>query len=137
MDGQDRVNAMNPRMERFLEVVQQDHAVLAVILFGSRARDGHTPTSDTDLCLVLPFGKDTADDQMTVRMRYLKEDDLDLRIFQQLPLYVRQRVLKEGVVLFCRDLDALYAIAYRTAQAFEDFRPAYREYLRQVADVGP
>jgi hypothetical protein len=73
----------------------------------------------------------------TVRMRYLKDADLDLRIFQQLPLYVRRRVLKEGVVLVCRDFDALYAMAYRTAQAFEDFKRIYRQYLEQVAHVGP
>jgi predicted nucleotidyltransferase len=128
---------MTPRLTRFLEEVQQDEAVLAVILFGSRARGDATPASDTDLCLVLPFGKDAAEDQVTVRMRYLKDADLDLRIFQQLPLYVRRRVLKEGVVLVCRDFDALYAMAYRTAQAFEDFKRIYRQYLEQVAHVGP
>jgi len=31
-------------------------------------------------------------------------------------------VLKEGAVLFVRDEDALYALAIRTARAFEDFR---------------
>ena len=136
MEVRERINAMNPRVKRFLEEVQQDHAVLAVILFGSRARDEHTSTSDTDLCLVLPFGKEAADDPMTVRMRYLKHDDLDIRIFQQLPLYIRRRVLKEGVVLFCRDLDALYSMAYRTARAFEDFKPTYQQYLERVAHVG-
>lgn len=126
---------MEPRLERFLDDVRQDRAVLAVILFGSRARGDHAPASDTDLCLVLPFRKDAEHDQVAVRMRYLKDNDLDIRIFQQLPLHIRRRVLKEGVVLFCRDLDGLYAMAYRTAQAFEDFKVIYREYLEQVADV--
>lgn len=130
------INAMTPRLARFLDDVRQDEAVLAVILFGSRARGEATPDSDTDLCLVLPVGKETEADQVAVRLRYLKDHDLDLRIFQQLPLYVRRRVLKEGVVLLCRDLDALYAMAYRTAQAFEDFKPIYRQYLEQVAHVG-
>jgi hypothetical protein len=44
--------------------------------------------------------------------------------------------LKEGAVLLCKDLDALYVIAYRTAQAFEDFKPIYRDYLNQVAHAG-
>lgn len=69
-------------------------------------------------------------------MRYLKDHDLDIRIFQQLPLPIRRRVLKEGVVLFCRDLDALYAMAYRTAQAFEDFKLIYREYLACIIHDG-
>jgi len=124
---------MNPPLKRFLEEVRQDPAVLAVILFGSRARHEDTQASDTDLCLVLRSGKDGPENQMTVRMHYLKYDDLDIRIFQQLPLYVRQRVLKEGEVLLCDDLDALYEVAYRTVQAFEHFKPAYRRYLEEVA----
>jgi len=48
----------------------------------------------------------------------------------------RVQRLKEGEILFCSDLDSLYDLAYRTAQAFEDFKPIYREYLEQVADAG-
>lgn len=129
---------MDPHVERLIEKVKADEAVLAVILFGSHARGEELPGSDIDLCLVLAPARDTKTDQMTARMAYLPygSERLDLRIFQQLPLYIRRRVLKEGVVLLCKDLDALYAIAYRTAQAFEDFKPIYRHYLDQVAHAG-
>lgn len=129
---------MDPLIERLIEKVKADEAVLAVILFGSRARGEELPGSDIDLCLVLAPARGTKIDQMTARVAYLPHGSgrLDLRIFQQLPLYIRRRVLKEGTVLLCKDLDALYAIAYRTAQAFEDFKPIYRHYLDQVAHVG-
>jgi len=39
-------------------------------------------------------------------------------------------------VLFVRDEDALYDLAFRTIQAFEDFRPYYRTYLAEVARAG-
>jgi len=42
-------------------------------------------------------------------------------------------VLKEGRVLFVRDEDRLYDTAFRTVQAFEDFRPGYQAYLNEVA----
>jgi hypothetical protein len=42
-------------------------------------------------------------------------------------------VLKEGVVLFVRDEDELYALAARTARAFEAFRHIQRLYLDEVA----
>jgi hypothetical protein len=32
-----------------------------------------------------------------------------------------------------KDEDALYEVAFRTAQAFEDFKHIYRDYLEQVA----
>jgi hypothetical protein len=120
-------------VERLVEEAKVDQGVLAVILFGSRARGETTPTSDIDVCLVLPLGQDTETDCLHMRTKYLRYDNLDLRIYQQLPLYVRQRVLKEGRVLSCRDDDMLYRIAYLTLQAFEDFKPIYHQYLEEVA----
>ena len=67
------------------------------------------------------------------RLEYAAEADVDLVVFQQLPLAVRTRIIKEGEVLFVRDEDTLYALAVRTAQAFERFRHIHREYLEQVA----
>jgi hypothetical protein len=46
-------------------------------------------------------------------------------------------VLKEGKILLCQDDDLLYEIAFRTAQAFEDFRHLYYGYLEELAHVGP
>ena len=63
---------------------------------------------------------------------FFKHADLDLTIFQQLPLSVRSRVLREGKVLFVRDEDRLYEVAVRTARAFEGFRHHYRGYLDAV-----
>jgi predicted nucleotidyltransferase len=124
--------------EHLLEAITNDEAILAVILFGSRARGDSTAMSDYDVCLVLHPNHATQDDQVAVRLRYMpfQGDRLDLRIFQQLPIYVRHRVLKEGQVLFDRDEDLLYAVACRTATIFEDFKPFYRDYLSQVACAG-
>ena len=66
------------------------------------------------------------------RLDYLKHTLLDIQIFQQLPLYVRRRILKEGQVLFVRDEALLYELAFRTAQAFEDFKRIYASYLVSV-----
>jgi hypothetical protein len=71
------------------------------------------------------------------KVAYLKQGTLDVHLFQQLPLYIRRRVLKEGQVLFERDTDALYELAFRTAQAFEDFKPIYQTHLAEVARAGP
>jgi len=129
---------MNPDVARLVDKVKVDETVLSVLLFGSHARGDDTPTSDIDLCLVLRPGRENRADQTAARMAYLEDGSGRLRIhvFQQLPLYIRRRVLKEGVVLLCKDWDALYGIAFRTAQAFDDFKPIYRAYLDQVAHVG-
>ena len=108
----------------------QDADVLAVILFGSVARGEQTARSDIDVCLVLtPERIRDKSVASRTRLEYLSHLDLDVQIFQALPLYIRYRVLREGQVLFVRDEDLLYEVAFRTAQAFEDFKPIYFCYL--------
>ncbi len=111
---------------------------MAVILYGSHARQEAGPGSDRDLCLVLVPGRDTRADQTRVRAAYLEFGGgrLDIRIFQQLPLYIRRRILREGRILYCRDEDVMYKVSYRTAQMFADFKPIYEAYLAEVARAG-
>jgi predicted nucleotidyltransferase len=124
------------RLERCLSKAQEDDDILAVILFGSVARGEDTPTSDVDVCLVLQPREYSPLTLSRKKLAYLKEGNLDIHVFQQLPLYIRTRVLKEGRILFERDTDALYELAFRTAQAFEDFKPIYSAYLAEVARGG-
>ena len=121
------------QIERLLGQAAGDAEVLAVLLYGSVARGDASATSDVDLCLALAPGRRAAKELSAKRLKYLQETDLDVQIFQQLPLYIRQRVLKDGRVLFVRDEDQLYELAFRTVQAFEDFRPRYQAYLREVS----
>ncbi len=60
--------------------------------------------------------------------------DIDVHVFQRLPLYVRQRVLMDGRVLLVKNEDDLYELAFRTVRAWEDLRPFYLEYLQQTAN---
>ncbi len=124
-------------LDTLLEQAHRDPEVLAVILFGSAARGEATAHSDLDVCIVLrPHrNRGTENDPGKLarkRLEYL-HFNLDIKIFQQLPLYVRRRVLKEGRVLLVKDEDQLYELAFRTAQAFEDFKRIYYDYLEEVA----
>jgi len=125
------------KVDRILAKASDDPEIVAVFLFGSRARGESTPASDADVCLMLQPGKHAASNLSSKRLSYLKESDADIHIFSQLPLYIRHRVLKEGKVLLCRDEDLLYEIAFRTAQAFEDFKHIYYGYLEEVAGARP
>ena len=125
-------------VQRLLAKARDDTDILAVFLFGSVARNEQNQLSDTDLCLALtprPFGFEGSA-LSGKRLDYLQDFPFDLQIFQQLPIYVRRRVLREGRVLFVRDEDLLYELAFRTAQAFEDFKGFYTDYLREVSLAG-
>ena len=126
------------RIEKLLKKCQNDNEVLAVILFGSLARGEQKPNSDIDICLVLMPQKKPYEPIFLShkRMEYLGQFDLDLHIFQQLPIYIRQRVIKEGKVLLVKDEDMLYEVAFRMIQEFEDFKHIYNDYLAEVAKGG-
>lgn len=119
-----------------MEAVQKDPDVLALFLYGSAAREENIPTSDLDFSLVLVPGMHTALDLSRKKLEYAAMFPVHISIFQQLPLYVRQRILREGKVLFCRDTDALYEEAFTTIREFADFEPTYFEYLKEVANAG-
>jgi predicted nucleotidyltransferase len=125
--------AESPAIARLVARAKGDPGVLAVILFGSRARGDASAASDYDVCLVLAAPSRSDLEAGQKRLDYLALGDLDVVLFHQLPLHVRSRVLRDGRVLFARDEDALYALAARTARAFEAFRHIHRGYLEAVA----
>lgn len=115
---------------RVKEEVVKDKEVLAAILFGSFPQEGF---SDIDVCIVLYPGKYEnlylSKKKLNLMMAL---EDFDIHIFQQLPMYIRIRVLK-GKVIFCRDEKMLYEVAIHTIKEFEDYKKIYDEYLRGVA----
>jgi len=117
------------QIQRLLQQAEGDPDILAVMLYGSAARGDAGVASDVDVCLVLMPEHRLAPHLSSKRLEYLQEVDFDIQVFQQLPIYIRQRVLKDGRILFVRDEDRLYQVAFRTVQAFEDFRPRYQAYL--------
>lgn len=118
-------------LSRLLQKAKDDTDVLALILFGSAVRNESNSLSDVDVCVLLNKNYDALA-MSHKRLEYLSISDFDISIFQQLPLYIKHRVMKEGKVLFCRDEDNLYKLIFRTIKEFEDFKPIYNEYLKGI-----
>jgi hypothetical protein len=105
--------------------------VCAVILFGSVAKGVSDSLSDVDVCIML----NDKSELLTMSLKkpeYLSLVDYDVSIFQQLPLYIRQRVIEEGKVVFCRNEERVYELVSRTIKEFEDFKPIYYGYLEGI-----
>ena len=116
-----------------IEQAQQDPEVLAVLLFGSHAREEARPDSDVDICLVLMPGVLGSQAGFEKRLTYMANFNIDAHIYQQVPLYIRQRILKEGKVLYVRDEELLYETACRTITEFADYEHMYHDYLKEIA----
>ncbi|MGQ4833865.1 MAG: nucleotidyltransferase domain-containing protein [Candidatus Asgardarchaeia archaeon] len=116
-----------------LDIIKEDKDILAIVIFGSFTKD--LPYADIDVCLILNK-KMTKLEMSKKRLKYqtIIGDPFDIQVFQQLPLYIRMRILKEGVLYYCRDLDKLYDIAYRTIKDFVYFEKYYRYHLEAIID---
>lgn len=131
------------KLGKILRKAKSDEDILAVILYGSRVNDSREETrdSDLDICLVLEGkNEEKGGEEEDVlfsrkRLEYLSKIDpekIDIQIFQQLPIYIRKRVLEEGRVRYRRDRERFYGLVYRTIQEYNDFEPRLREYLEGV-----
>ncbi len=116
---------------KFINKIKNQKQIIAVLLFGSYARG--EPNRDIDICLVLD--KKYPNLSMTnlkIETSINLSSKYDVSIFQQLPLYIRKRILEESKVLFCRDENLLYEIAYKTIRDFNLFEKAYNYYLNAI-----
>lgn len=122
---------MLKELKKISEKAGSDEDVLAVMLFGSYARN--EKFSDIDVCVVLKQGKFDRLFLSKKRLEYLTAfPNIDIQIFQQLPLYIKMRVLKEGKTIFCRNEGLLYDLSFSTIRRFEYFKPRYLSYLEGV-----
>lgn len=104
--------------------------VLDAYVFGSVARGEATPGSDLDLAVTVevsayrdesPFGLRaclSADVQ-----RALCRDDIDLVLFHQATLLLQSRILRDGVRIFSRDLQAATAREAAVLSRWCDWKP--------------
>jgi len=121
---------MNGRINEIIEKLKKNKRVIAVALFGSSlAGKGR----DIDVCIFLDKVYPNLE-MSRERLELMKNSgkDVDIQIFQQLPVYIRVRVLKEGKILFCRNEDLLYEIAFSTVKEFSFFKKSYEMYLKEV-----
>lgn len=124
---------MTEGFEKIIDLTKTDDDILAVILFGSRAKNENLPSSDVDICLVLRLKRYLPVFLSQKKLQYLEKFPYyDIQLYQQLPIYIRKRILKEGKILFCQDEDEMYTLAFRTIDEFEHFRRFYQEYLAEV-----
>lgn len=116
---------MSDRLERLEEVLGRSEAYAAMV-FGSFARQ--EDYSDIDIAVFV----DGTTEEIVRELPAV----FDIQRFDDLPLYIRKRVLEEGSLVYCDDKDRFYDNVIKTVKAYEDFRPIHEEYLEKVRSRG-
>ncbi len=117
----------------------EPHVVVAY-LFGSYARDQAGPLSDVDIAVLVDEGVAEAD-YLDERLRLmgavtdaLEFDDVDVVVLNQAPLALAYRVLRDGVVLACRDRDRRVQYTARIVSLYLDFKPVIERFERAIIE---
>ncbi len=105
-----------------LEYAKKDPLILAVIVFGSYARE--EDYRDIDVCLFLyPDYKDKIENEARYKLNTTlslptSSEEFDIAFFDDLPLYIKARVLKDSKILLNKDYDTLFDIFEKTIKDY-------------------
>ncbi|ODS42235.1 MAG: hypothetical protein MSIBF_02550, partial [Candidatus Altiarchaeales archaeon IMC4] len=104
-----KTNQEISKLMKVMQSMEDFDMVEFVLLHGSSAEGRATENSDIDVCV---YFKGNSEEQSRFRLRLLEKlpSDIDVQIFQQLPLYVRKEVLK-GREIYVHDREFTYDLA--------------------------
>jgi predicted nucleotidyltransferase len=116
-----------------------DGVVLAY-LFGSQARGEAWTHSDIDVAVLLEGYPDDAqcfDMRLEIiggLMELLNSNDVDVLILNQAPPALGYAVLRDGILLYCRDHQARVEYQLHTVNEYLDFEPILKRHVRAILE---
>lgn len=113
--------------KKIINKLKEFNFIHTIILFGSRAKGNSAKNSDFDICAILIPNK-----KITYKERIALENTLpenvDLSLFQELPLNIRKRVFQEGEVLYSKDLYYYLTLGKETDLEYRKYKKFREEY---------
>lgn len=104
-----------------------------IIQYGSTVTGNQTPLSDIDIA-VYYHGTEKQRFEFIITVLGSVDDQFDIHIFQDLPLYIQQEVISKGKLLYQRDFETTFDIFMRTIQRFSDFKPLLDIYYKGLEE---
>jgi len=99
----------------------------AVYLFGSHATGKSHVLSDIDICVIGNLNEDEKHEA-----RQASSDNLDISFFEDLPIWIRMRIFKEGKPLVMKDENYVNVLKIKTLKSYLDFKPIINRYCEEV-----
>ncbi len=118
-------------IDRVVSAIPKE-GVSAILLYGSVARGEEKPMSDIDICVITPKGISRAEKE---RIRVHAFPKIDITLFWDLPLPIRFRVLKEGILLWGEEGLELHRIRRSTLRGYREIGRMVRRHERRMIDA--
>lgn len=132
MSKEDIIKIIKKTAEKF-------DSVIFIILFGSIATDEKSPISDIDIAAYIDETK--GDNLFKFQLKLLgafnnafKTDEIDLVILNEAPPALKYEIVKNGILVFCRNESVYDEFYLRATKEFFDFYPILKknyEYTKQ------
>lgn len=119
------INSLHQAIER----AELDEDILALVVYGSYARGEEY--RDIDVALVIWPEKLSEVNTLQKEIDY-SFDNLDVHIFQELPLYIQSKILEEGDVKLMKSYNAYFDFVMFVLREWDDFKQYYYSYLEEV-----
>lgn len=103
--------------------------VICIYLFGSLARGNSTNLSDIDLAVLLKLGREEDMPKVMDILARVLGDRADISDLRSLPLSIKFRAVRDGVLLYASDDMARARFEARVIDEYLDMEPHREEYL--------
>lgn len=100
------------------EMLKKNKKINSVHLFGSNVTKKSNSLSDINICII-----GSLDSDEKLKIISLFPENYDVYFFENLPIWMKIRVFREGRVLFVKDRNRLYETLFATIREYEDFLP--------------
>lgn len=114
-------------IKEFVDGVENVDGVLAIYVFGSYVGDKMSELSDVDVCVI---GNVSVKDKMEILLGKFPEI-LDISFFEDLPIWMKFKVFREGRCLAVADNRKLNVIKVLTLGEYLDFRPVIDDIIEK------
>jgi predicted nucleotidyltransferase len=105
--------------------------VHSIILFGSRARGTETYKSDMDICII-PEPDIEVSLKDRISLNNLVPENIDISLFDELPVYIRKRIFLEGRVLYTEDMYHILTLSKINDIEYERYKSLKNDYHKNV-----
>lgn len=106
----------------FLKDKMEKGEIDAVLFYGSYAENKQTVRSDIDICVVAPKLKTPKQFSKLLGeiWQNVNANKYDVRIFEELPLYIKMEVINKHKVIFSKNIPELSYYFYRYRKLWQD-----------------
>ncbi len=101
-------------------IIIQKREILGILLYGSYLMDNETSRSDIDICIVAPYEDIHQLISFILQNVNVTSKKYDVRVFQELPLYIKIHVIEKGELIYSPNELDLYEYFYLYRKIWND-----------------